>query len=74
VDTDHKIELDFCTITRLDKNVVMYDLTVNMPLTIEKAEAILHACNQLNNEKYYLINVMSVRLQPSADVFDFYAS
>jgi len=74
VDINTSIKLDFCIITRLEKDLIMYELNVNMPLTSEKAEAILHACNQLSNEKYYLINVMTAKLQPSADVFDFYAS
>ena len=74
MDTKKKIELDFCVIQLLQQDVVQYELNVNMPLTTEKAEVILKTCNELVKGKYYLLNIMNAKLQPSADVFDFYAS
>lgn len=73
MDTNRRIELDFCVIELLQHDVVLYELKLNMVLDKEKAEAILNACNLLVKGKYYLVNVMSTKLQPSPDVYDFYA-
>lgn len=69
------VELPYCNITLVSSDVVCCTFTKDVHYTLEIANAIFEAGNNLhnNNSQYYLITVMHTKLKPDKEVFDFYA-